>query len=556
MSPAEDGIAPARTFAALAFLLALLLVPSRTMAGIVALSGHVTSHLTGAPLAAVRVSIDVLASPFGGEIEIGAAFTDADGLYEWTGDCESVIGVCDVIVDQPPYLRANETFDQNQTVAVVDFALLTPAAASGTVRFPGGDTSGMYVTAERFFDDVGIWSVVAAGDVAEDGRFLIGALAPDTYRFCTSYTQNGAIRQCFDHLDMPPLAGDPDATLVDVPEGSAIDAIDFDLVYGGTLSGTVYDGYLGAPLTATPVQVAAYDVDGADFLYAETDATGTFHLRGLPDGLFYLGINVGGPYADGVQFYPGIVCGETSCPPPTSGTQFAISGGNEIVGLDFTAHPQVVVKGRVLDADSGDGLGGIDVGLYDYDGARLTASDAGTGDYFFYWYADKTFQVGAFGAPPHVDSVYPGAACLRSMCVGDITPLTAATGSVLTAIDIPMTLGATLSGHLMRADNGLPGDAYIELYDSAFDLIWDGYSADSTYTTDPWLPGTYYVEAVGGWELGGCAFYDDRPCPEDDGDPASVDPTPVTVAAGEIRTGIDFRLPPVDAMFGDGFDFF
>jgi len=543
-----------RAGAALALAACCALAPARAEAGIVALSGHVTSHLTGAPLAGVRVSIEV-ATGFGPPYEIGYAYTDIDGAYDWTGDCESPFMVCDVAVVDPPYLSGGGAFDQDAVVAVVDVALLTPATLSGTLRFPGVSVADMEVEADRFIPEAGSWWSFAFASIGADGSFVIGSLPPDTYRVCTIADQRGDVRQCFDHVNVPPLAIDPDATLVDVAEGTAIDGIDFDLVEGGTLSGTIYDGYLGIALANSSAQVDAYDANGTLLSVAGVEASGAFHLRGLPDGTFYLGINVGDIFSDGVQFYPGIVCTFDNCPSPTSGTPLTISGANEISGLDFTVHPAVVVRGRVVDAVTGEGIGGVDVGTYYSDGLTLATSAADTGAYMFYWYPDATFEVGAFNAPPRVNAVYPGASCISNYCVGDATSLSESSGTVLDDIDLPMQLGAVMSGHLVRSDNGMTsGMAEIVLYDDAYNEIWVTPSFDGSYSTDAWLPGTYYLEALGEVQLSGCAFYLDRPCP-DSGNPADADPTSVTVAAGETRTGIDFHLPPADEVFFASFDF-
>jgi len=543
-----------RAGAALALAACCALAPARAEAGIVALSGHVTSHLTGEPLADVRVSIEV-ATGFGPPYEIGDAYTDIDGAYDWTGDCESPFMVCDVAVADPPYLSGGGAFDQDAVVAVVDVALLTPSTLSGTLRFPGVSVADMEVEADRFIPEAGSWWSFAFASIGADGSFVIGSLPPDTYRVCTIADQRGDVRQCFDHVNVPPLAIDPDATLVDVAEGTAIDGIDFDLVEGGTLSGTIYDGYLGIALANSSAQVDAYDANGTLLSVAGVEASGAFHLRGLPDGTFYLGINVGDIFSDGVQFYPGIVCTFDNCPSPTSGTPLTISGANEISGLDFTVHPAVVVRGRVVDAVTGEGIGGVDVGTYYSDGLTLATSAADTGAYTFYWYADATFEVGAFNAPPRVNAVYPGASCISNYCVGDATSLSESSGTVLDDIDLPMQLGAVMSGHLLRSDNGTTsGMAEIVLYDDAYNDIWVTPSFDGSYSTDAWLPGTYYLEALGEVQLSCCAFYLDRPCP-DSGNPADADPTPVTVAAGETRTGIDFHLPPADEVFFASFEF-
>jgi hypothetical protein len=554
MAFVRDGSMISRAGTALALAACCALAPLRAEAGIVALSGHVTSHLTGEPLADVRVSIEV-ATGFGPPFEIGYAYTDIDGAYDWTGDCESLFTVCDVVVVDPPYLSGGGAFDQDAVVAVVDVALLTPSTLSGTLRFPGVSVTGMEIEADRFIPEAGSWGSAGFTAVGADGSFVLGSLSPDTYRVCTVADQRGDVRQCFDHVNVPPLAVDPDATLVDVAEGTAIDGIDFDLVEGGTLSGTIYDGYLGIALANSSAQVQAFDANGTLLSVAGVEASGAFHLRGLPDGTFYLGINVGEIFSDGVQFYPGIVCTFDSCPPPTNGTPLTIAGANEITGLDFTVHPAVVVRGRVVDAVTGEGIGGVDVGTYYSDGVTLATSAADTGAYIFYWYADSTFEVGAFDAPPRVNAVYPGASCIGNYCVGDATPLSEPSGTVLSDIDLPMQLGAVMSGQLLRSDNGaIGGTAEIMLFDDAYHEIWVAPALDGYYSTDAWLPGTYYVEALGYVQLTGCAFYLDRPCP-DSGNPADVDPTPVTVAAGETRTGIDFHLPPADEVFFASFDF-
>lgn len=524
-------------------------------ADLVDLTGQVTVHLTGAPVAGAWLSISIPPPkdpPGLPPYEIGSAITGADGSYEWLGLCWSEFGSCTVSVDQPPYLSASSFFPDNVSSYVVDLALLTPARVTGTVRFADGSPEGIDVTAEQYLDDYGVWGQVSDGITAADGTYAIGDLPPGTYRFCTGYDSHGAVRQCFDHVNRPPVGTDPHATSIDIAEGVDRDGVDFDLVHGGALSGTIYDGYLGTPLANAPAEVDAYDVDGNVLMVTASDASGAYRLQGVPDGTFYLGIHADEFFADAIQFYPGIVCTiGGSCPPPTSGQPLTIAGANEIDGLDFTVHPEVVIEGRVFDAGTNQGLGGVEVGP----GYPAATSDPGTGAYRFYTYADAPQTIGAFDAPPYIDTYYPSQSCIGDYCIGTATPVSAPTDSVLTGIDLPMTLGVVISGNILRSDNFDPGAASVALYDENFNLIWSNYLAQGSYSTAPWLPGTYYVQAQAAWPLVGCAFYLDRPCPENGDPPGSVDPTPIVVDAGATRTGIDFRFPPVDPIFAAGFEF-
>jgi len=539
-------------FAPFLVVCVLLLAPREAIAD-TDVSGHVTARLTGQPIAGVRVSITEPSSPFT-DVEIGWAITDADGFYEWVGACGSIYG-CSVVIDDPPYMIAFGSFERTDDAVVLDFALTLPATASGTVRFPEGDPAGARIDAQQFSIEAGEWINVSSAAAGSDGRFTIDRLPPAPYRFCT--TAQGAVPQCFDHVNALPTVGDPDATLVDIAEGSARDGIDFDLIHGGSISGTVMDGYRNVPFNDiwNLYEADVYDVDGMRFAAGWINSDGTFYFDGLPDGTYYLGIAIGAPYGDGHQFYPGVVCDEDACPPPTAGTPLTIAGGNAIAGRDFTVHPDVVVRGNVFDAASGDPIGDVEVEVFNTDTYFTTSdADAATGEYIIYAPADTAVEIEAFGPWPYVATVYPAMYCMGTYCVGTSTLVSGPRGSVLADVDVPVPLGASIGGAVRQEGTGLPADAEIELFDADFNVIWHGEAYNGGYSTDPWLPGTYYVEANAFGAVQGCAFYEDRPCPEGGGDPAGVDPTPIVVVAGETRDGIDFSFAPIDPIFANGFE--
>jgi hypothetical protein len=552
MSMRLRGAAKAGVLPALVLGSVLLTASDPAIAGHIDLSGHVTIHASGQAAAGVRVSITEPASPFS-EVEIGSATTDAGGYYAWSGDCGSIY-YCAASIDDPPYMPVGQSFGPNDGTVLIDFALTLPASASGTVRFPAGDASALWIEAWMYSAEKGEWGIESSAHTDADGRFTIERLPPGTYRFCTDTDAGGAVPQCFDHVDMSPIAGESGGTAIDIAEGDMREGIDFDLAPGGTLSGTILDGYLGAPADEFFVSVDVYDANGTWLDSGGTGDDGSFRIVGLPDGTYYLGIALGPQYRDGTQFYPGVVCDASSCPPPTAGAPLTIANGAALANLDFTVHPDVVVRGRVVDADSGEPIGGVEIDAPASGYFAQTYSDFDTGEYVFYLPADDEAEIHAHGPRPYIDTIYPGASCIGYNCVGDVTPVSAPAGSILTGIDVAMKPGAIVSGTITNADTGEPGYGYVFVYDAAFNVVWKGATYGGSYASAPWLPGTYYVQATGQGLLEGCAFYDARPFPADDGDPGSVDPTPIVIAGGEVREGIDFRFGEIDAIFADGFE--
>jgi hypothetical protein len=261
----------------------------------------------------------------------------------------------------------------------------------------------------------------------------------------------------------------------------------------------------------------------------------------------------GSPFYDATQLYPGIACEDSECPPVTDGQTLTVSGGSSLSSIDFTVHPSVVVKGRVTDAVNGQGVGGVRVQFSSSGTAAISA--AGSGEYVLYVGEGGSFRVYAVGAPPHINQVFPNIDCLVFQCSGTGQPFSAVRGSVFEHVDFALQPGATIAGTIYDANSGLPRYGNVVVYDSDFNLVWtpSGTDESGSYMSATWYPGTYYVKATTGLGSSACAFYDARPCPAENQDPATVMPTPLLVGPGEIRDGIDFHLD-ADTVFRNGFD--
>jgi len=431
----------------------------------------------------------------------------------------------------------------------------TDSTISGTVRSvaPIANTQ---VSAERY--ESGRWELYFSAQTGSDGRYLMPVDSAAGYRVCAGGLAFGWIRQCFDHRDQGALAGDQSYDPVAPIAGENLTNRDFDLHAGGSISGTLHDGHTGQPLTNIGALLTVYDqngdrLDSTGFL---TNADGTYRVAGLPDGTFYVGIDASPAFGDGSQIFPDIVCQDT-CPPATEGQAIAIAGGSTASGVDFTLHPDVIVSGRVTDAQSGIGVSGAEVGAYAWAGSLGVVLAYDTianqdGYYELYVPGNDALYFAAEANAPLIDQVYPGIACIPTVCVSNGSVFSTQSGTPIAGIDFALEHGAAISGHVVDALTGAPLFASVQLYDADYRPIWNGGgNPDGTYTTAAWTPGTYYVEAVT-YPHYACAFYDDLPCPSD-GNPASAGATPIIVAVDEIREDIDFHFD-VDHVFANGFE--
>ncbi len=537
-------------------MIAISMVPSLSLADTL-VSGHVTEHLTGYALGGIRIGIWSQTSPFS-EDEIASRTTNADGTYAWLGVCP---WRCHVSINDERYLYASKWFywDSGESTAVTaDFSLIQPATIAGNIKVDGAAPSDSIDVSISYSDIDGYWASPMSSYQEENGHYVIGRIPPGvSYRLCAGGLDTGTIEQCFDHHDRISLTDDPAYDLVLASEGERNDGIDFALKSGGGISGTLHDAYLGAPLVNTRVTIAYLDATDTYLGYSdgESDANGQYHFKGLPDGSYYVTATIGGgsysPFVDANQLYPGIVC-EGTCPPVTDGQRLSISGGSTLTSIDFTVHPAVVIKGRVTDATSGQGLGSVPI--YTSFGFSSATTAAGTGEFVFYLSSHSaSFEVFTRGAQPYIDQVYPGIACIQYPCTGG-QRFNAVRGDVIEHVDFALQPGAVISGTIYDAATALPGAGAVTVYDSDFNIVWsDSTDRSGSYTSGAWYPGTYYVKAVGYDDLPGCAFYDARPCPVGNQTPAAVMPTPITIGAGTIRSGIDFHLDG-NTIFRNGFE--
>ena len=578
---------------ALLALLLLLLCCASAVAAPSSVHGRVTSHFTGQPFAEAWVVITD--AKFGVLEYVDVA---ADGTYQWSGDCPDSAGtVCNAstyaVSGSVPYGYAIASFANGAQDAVVDLQPHALAHLSGSVRRPASPAT--YVGQVRTFHyDTASSSWVEVGGVWSDGlQTISGYLAEGRYRVCVGGMAVGLQRQCFDHQPEAGAWSQQTYTDIELAEGELRDGVDFDLVPGGSIAGTLIDVMKGAPLVGVPynghwsglpqdVTVDLFDVDGVRFDHATayTDQHGRYQVNGLPNGTFRVQLGTSlGAFRDALQVYPGIPCATTPCP-VAGGTPVTTHDSYAVSGINMPLHPNVTIRGTVTDAVTHQPLAGVSVAAWyaipsgweapPQFAVYWTQSDA-QGNYVAYAPSDwpwGTYVVA--GSSTRVSSIHPDAPCptgAESLCLnpfpwglpggGVALAVNAHTGDDVTGIDFALQAGGVFSGFI-RDFTDAPLYASFEIYDTSgtpvsgfFGFGYDAFGHPAAYQSPALPPGTYYASATYAYS-GPCQAYAGRPCPTQTQSILDVSPTPIVIAAGQDRAGVDFRLP-TDRLFADGF---
>lgn len=462
---------------------------------------------------------------------------------------------------------ANNGISVASTTDELKPALAGTASISGQVRLPGGTLrAGIAVSVAWQVD--GEWQE-AIGHTHDDGSYSVDGLAPASYRVCAGGIDTGVLLQCFDHLDHVSPSGEPAFSAVTLGEGEQRNGVDFDLGGGGSISGQLIDAHASGPLVGYTAVMHVHDSNGELFGASRftTSASGHYQINGLPDGAFYLVVtSLPNPFVDRSQIYPGIPC-ETFFCDPLLGQLVTITASGNVDHIDFSFHPDAIVRGKVIDAETGAALDGVTVSGYipalipagAYVRFWSTISHGPDGVYELYlrgYGPTGPYYIVAENAAPHASTAYPRVTCIPILsCLGSAVSLSVQPASTFDNIDISLPLGSAISGVVTDALSGAPLRAYVEILDGTNDRIWGGYTTeDGFYSSDAVPAGTYYAIAKSLLRSQpGCIVYDNRPCPADGMPLSSVDPTPLVLKLGEIRSGINFPID-TNTIFSDSFE--
>ena len=512
------------------------------------ISGRVTDASTGAPLANIGVRVLTSVGGWG-----AMAATDASGVYTATGlmagtYCVKTFGnfpYLDKLYDDLPNPYGEYTVTGGTVVSVtdgtttngIDFRLTLGGTITGTATDASTGAPLANIPVRAFTaggDPVG--SSVATNAF---GEYTIPGLVTGVYYLRTT---GGFPFLDEAYKELPcPVGGCPltIGTGVSVTAGMATSGIDFTLVRGATITGTVRDAVTGAPLANVLVSVCtAWGCTGS----SSTNGSGVYALTGLATGSYYLKTSSSFPYID--EVYQDIPCPNGNCS-LLSGTGVEVTAGTTADGIDFRLTPGGIITGTVTVSGSGTPLANVSVRAY-------TASGSAVGDavrtdvagvYAILGLVTGTFYVRTSIGSPYYDELYNDLPCWDGSCV-----VTAGTGISVTAgqstggIDFVLDGQGTLTGTVTDAATGAPlENVRVQVRAAGTGaVVATGWTREAgAYTVNGLAAGPYYVQTSIGYPYRD-ELYNDVPCPE--GSCTVTAGTTVVVNPGATTAGIDFSL--------------
>lgn len=312
-----------------------------------------------------------------------------------------------------------------------------------------------------------------------------------------------------------------------VAEGEPVHGVDAALTLGGAIAGSVMRQADGSPLEGVTVRV-----DSADFSrsgVAQTGADGTYRIDGLPAGDYRVRFDPAEPTLAG-EFWDDAY-GDRKA------TAVRVTAGEDRGGVDALLAELGVIQGSMTLAIDGSPVAGWVTATDDATGALAQADVAPDGSYTLSVppgeYAVAFVPNGGRGIPEYWKDAREEK---------DATRIAVAPGQAIADIDATLDATGMITG-VVRTSGALSGDAIVEAY-SGDTLVSMAYTQpDGSYRLA--VPaGTYIVRATAN-------VYDMIFAPQFfDGVATRAEATPVVLAAGGDRAGVDFDLAPGGAIDG------
>ena len=384
------------------------------------------------------------------------------------------------------------------------------------------------------YDAAGSWTNAAWTDTS--GVYVIEFLAPGNYTVRTVAGEYGFVDEWHNDVIAVGWAVPADAQTVQVFNGSTNSGINFGLDDGGSISGAVYD------TSSTPLSNIWVDIYTSDNVYQQSgfsDANGSYAIRGIPPGSFYLRtFAYGFNYAD--EWYddhPAL--GSTI---PIGAQAFDVYGGFATGGVDFALSTGAVITGWITNAVSGGAVAGVWVDAYSEGGEWANSDEtSGSGEYTIVRLSSGTYYCATYvGESPYVDEWYDDVAAIGFDIPTNATAIPLAEGQTQGGVSFGLGAGGAIQGVVTNLAGGAITGVTVSIFEEGG--TWLGFE-----TTD--ATGGYLAEGLPAislylrTEAEGANYvdkwYDDVPVVPGD---IPTNALPVVVSPGVTNVGIDFGL--------------
>jgi hypothetical protein len=409
--------------------------------------------------------------------------------------------------------------------------VLGAAGISGMVSAEGGGAlEGVEV---RILDTGGDYFNLTTTD--HSGAYVFNTLDAGSYLIWTKNGE-GFIDELYDDIPCAggcnPFGGTP----VPLGTGQDVTGIDFILLPGGRIAGTVADESSSTLLEG--VEVKIYDALESLTALGTTSASGDYlSPTGLPAGDYFVRTSNDAGYFD--EVWDDIPC-PGACD-VTVGDIVTVTLGSTTDDIDFSLSPGGQIAGVVTSSGDGAPIDRVRIDIYDAGGGWTTSATPGTDGAYV---TDAGLSPGTYFAVTdnwwgHIDELYDDIPCFSGCSPVDGTPIVVGAGTT-SGIDFALDPGGWITGVITDGATGLPiEDAGVEVYTEDGRRVMTALADSNGVYWASGLPTGNFILRAYSWAGYVAELYDDVVCVEDCD---FSEATPVAVNQPAITSGIDFSL--------------
>jgi hypothetical protein len=447
----------------------------------------------------------------------------------------------------------NETYDDIPCVfQCTSTTLGTPQVISGQTMIPnvnfdlvaGGRVSGLVTDQSSSLPIANVQitvvdpsgATVSTGTTDLTGHYTTQAgIAAGTYYVRTSNSL-GYLNEIYNDVLCTGACTLTTGATISVSLGATTSGINFGLVSGGRISGTVTDASSALPLQSVTVQ--AVDSGGRVVATGLSDANGQYVIgAGLPTGPYFLRTSNNAGYID--ELYDDKPCPLTCT--VTTGTVVQVTSPLSTPNRNFALTRGGRVSGQVFDADhASQPIASVSVQIMDATGRVVaTGSTNSFGSYTtFSGLPTGTYFARTANGLGYINQLYNGHDCFGNCVVSGGDAISVTAGSVTSGVSFGLHAGGRIAGNI--ATSGSKLGVTVQVYDGTGTFVTSAITnAVGDYVTTAGLAaGTYYART---FNIRGLInqLYMNLPC---SGTCTVTNGAPIVVTAANTTSGIDFVL--------------